>query len=164
MKPAPPPPAHGAPPRIPSDGPAAAAQPPWTVAESALDVVKVPYALGKTATARLNALGIPCRTTVPSSTHMVFLVPAGADWLPWPPPVTYLTGGLWPITALNTSHRASDAYRALVTPPTALWAALSALSTASASESRPLCPGGTVPQPPGGLSPGGRAPQARGDR
>jgi hypothetical protein len=160
VKPAPVPPAHGAPPRFPSDEHAAADQPPWKASESALDVVKVPFAVGEAAAARLTSLGLRCRTAVPSSGHMMFMVPAGADALPWPPPVTYLTGGLWPITALDASHRASHAYQTLVTPPTALWAALTALSTTS-SPNRCHRPGGgeAVPEPPGGVSPGGHARQ-----
>jgi hypothetical protein len=164
VKPAPLPPEQCAPPRIPSDEQAAADPPQWTAAESALDVVTVPSALGEAAAARLKALGIPCRTTVPSSTHMEFLVPAGFDWLPWPPPVTYLSAGLWPIAALDASHQVSDAYQTIVTPPTALWAALAALSTASSSNSRRPGAGDTAPQPTGGVSPDGRTRHTRGDR
>lgn len=161
MNPIPVPPTHGAPPQFPSDWPSGVDGPPWTAAESALDEVKVPSALGKAAAAWLEALGLPCQTT-PSSRTLVFLVPAGSGTLPWPPPVTYLTGGLWPIAALDASYRSSDAYRALVTPPTALCMALAALSGEPAPDSSPLGAGDTKPSH-GAMPPDGRARQSRGD-
>jgi hypothetical protein len=136
---------------------------PGTAVESALDVVKVPSTLAESAATRLKALGIPCQTTAPSSTHRVFLVPAGSDTLPWPASVTYLTGSLWPIAPLDASHRASDAYRALVTPPTALYAALAALSSAPAPDTSPPSAADAKPSLCA-VSPDRRARQTRGDQ
>lgn len=103
-------------------------EPPLT----ALDVVEVDHHLGAATADRLIAMGVPCRP-IPAAPHMLFLVPAGTTMEPlgWPTQVTYRTGGCWPIRALHpVTYQPSSAYKALVTPPAALWAVVHALTPA----------------------------------
>lgn len=98
---------------------------------AALDLVQVGRSLGEAAVARLTGMGLPCRPAHVQAAGLGFWVPAGADdELRWPSQVAYSRGWAQPVTALNAATgRATRAYRDLVTPPTVLWAVLTALTS-----------------------------------